>query len=192
MDGSNGSDDKGKTKKRLRLLPEVLPDPTRREGTGSARQRTLKTMERLIAISAASALIAGCSGSGSGDTGYGVVDPMPPPAKCPGVAGSITATATWKQGANGLFILLTLGKPGRQDAQYTAVPDSVSGAKVTNSTQNAGAMTLELTPDAGATYVYVSVPVSCSDGSSHVSLQLEIKAGAKDGDAVPLTSSDTF
>src|SRR5262245_34085695 len=92
-------------KRRLGMMPEVLPAPTRGHGEGSPRQRTLNTMERMLTAAAASALITGCSNNKSGgDTGYGVVDPMPPPVRCPGVAASVDVKATWKEGQAGLIV----------------------------------------------------------------------------------------
>jgi len=48
-------------KRRLRLLPEVLPDPTRGVATGSVRQRTIRHMNRLLALAATSASLGACS-----------------------------------------------------------------------------------------------------------------------------------
>jgi hypothetical protein len=48
-------------KRRLKLLPEVLPDPTAARGPGSPRQRTLEHMKRLLTVSAAMSAAVGCS-----------------------------------------------------------------------------------------------------------------------------------
>jgi hypothetical protein len=80
------------TKRRLSLLPEVLPAPQRSEKS-SARQRTLQRMKVLAALGAAS-IAAGCGkvtgddttsrpadgGLDGGEDAYGVVDPIPRPS----------------------------------------------------------------------------------------------------------------
>ncbi len=61
---------------------------------GSARKSTLGHMSKLMATAALASTVA-CSkcGGSSGGGGYGVVDPMPGPARCYG--SSVTATARW-------------------------------------------------------------------------------------------------
>src|SRR5690349_13639954 len=130
--------DSKRATRRLKLMNEVLPDPTP-QGPGSPRQRTMQHLQKLLAVAASGATAAGCSNnptqkpteptveipgtsvsvnstpSGSAiatqlppkasasqepeppGVGYGVVDPMPPPARCPGLSQTIAATATWKQ-----------------------------------------------------------------------------------------------
>lgn len=192
MDSKNGE------KKRLRMLPEVLPAPTNEPVQGSPRQRTIRTMERLLTAAAASALITGCSNNKSGgDPGYGVVDPMPPPARCPGVAASIQVTAAWKQANAGLVVEIRLSKPARPDASYAAgEAPSVSMGKLVGSTVDEGAMVLEMAPNPGATFAYVMVGATCSEGPSHVAMQLDLttssSAPPKAGDPVRLTLNDSY
>ena len=188
----------GRGKRRLGMLPEVLPVPTQGLGQGSPRQRTMRTMERLLTAAAASALIGGCSNNkGGGDPGYGVVDPMPPPARCPGVAASIAVKATWTEGQAGLVVELRLSKPGRPDASYAAQETpQVSQGKVINSSVDAGAMVLQIAPDPQAAYVYVNVAATCSEGPAHVAIQLDLtttsQAPPKAGDAVTFTVNDSY
>src|SRR5262245_54910188 len=99
------------TKRRLGLLPEVLPSPPAR-ADGGPRQRTLQCLRRLAAAAGTAASIHGC------DVGYGVVDPVPGPARpgpCRGVADSIQATVGWKTADT---LVLTLGKPMFPGATY--------------------------------------------------------------------------
>ncbi len=57
------------------------------------RRSTLSHMSKLMATAALASTVA-CSKCGSGTGGgYGVVDPMPPPARCYG--GGVVATARW-------------------------------------------------------------------------------------------------
>lgn len=76
-----------KDDKPKQLLPEVLPDPTRAEGQGGPRQRTLSRMQRLVAAAATGATLGACSKSDSPtkslhDPGSATiaVAPTPPPA----------------------------------------------------------------------------------------------------------------
>jgi hypothetical protein len=61
-----------------KLMNEVLPTPTKTEDSG-ARDRVLAHMRKLVKVGAASAALAACPPS-SGP--FGVVDPMPAPARC--------------------------------------------------------------------------------------------------------------
>ena len=54
------------------------------------RDKTSAHMKKLFAVAA---LAAGCTSTKKPDPGYGVVDPMPPPASCPGTAGGVVAKA---------------------------------------------------------------------------------------------------
>lgn len=187
---SRASEQGNDTKK---LLTEVLPDPTARALPGSARQRALDRMTRLVAYAAASAaLTAGCRESGT-SSGYGVVDPMPVPSRCIGVAAGIKASAAWKQGDGGLVIELTLSKPTQADASYntTDKPD-ISGMTVTSVDVKDGAMTLTLTPTAqGASYFWLNIAIACAAGPAHINVNLT-PGTASAGAAIPVTLSDQY
>jgi len=65
-------------RRRLDLLPEILPKPTTVAGPSSVRARALARLSVLAALQAAS---SGCGGSSSSEEGpYGVVDPLPWPS----------------------------------------------------------------------------------------------------------------
>ena len=59
----------------------------------SARKSTLGHMSKLMATAALASTVACSKCGGSTGGGYGVVDPMPPPARCYG--GGVVATARW-------------------------------------------------------------------------------------------------
>ena len=66
------------TKRHLKLMTEVLPSPTSAAATGP-RTRTLHHMQRLLS---ATAFAVACSKQTPLEPpGFGVVDPMPPPAR---------------------------------------------------------------------------------------------------------------
>jgi hypothetical protein len=90
-------------KKRLKLLPEVLPAPPPPSALGP-RQRTLNNLGRLAALATAAAALGGCD-----ESGYSVVDPLPAPTRCAGLARTVQAKLT-RTTANTL--LLELGQTG--------------------------------------------------------------------------------
>lgn len=63
--------------RRLQLLPEVLPDPTRSADTGSVRQRTLRHMNRLLALAATGASLGACTNGPTGGSPARPPDPGP-------------------------------------------------------------------------------------------------------------------
>ena len=202
-------------KRRLGMMPEVLPAPSNHPLQGSPRQRTVRTMERLLAAATATALLASCSnnhgggagGAGAGGAGasgassssgggYGVVDPLPPPARCEGVAATSPATAVWKDAmdGSGLIIELQLPKPGRTDASYEEqTPPLLSGATLVSSTNTAGALTLELAPAAGA-LVDVNLGVTCAAGPGRLEIVLDAEKASTPtaGDPVALVINDAY
>jgi hypothetical protein len=92
--GLNMSDQE---KRKLRLMPEVLPDPrlAKKDRDRGPRERTLEHMRRLLTLTTSASAIAACS------HGYAVVDPLPPPGTAtigppvgPPDAGSVTDADT--------------------------------------------------------------------------------------------------
>ncbi len=187
--GSNEQDDK---KRRLQLMPEVLPDPKKAGGTGSVRQRTIKTMERLIAVSAASAIIGGASAVGG--CGYGVVDPLPPPSNCPNIASTITAKATWKLDNGQYVVIVELSVPGKTDASYVDADPSVTyGGTLVSRTLNQGALSIVIKPASNTENAGLSVQVHCSAGNANLSIDIEINQSAPaDGASIPISVYDGF
>jgi hypothetical protein len=167
-----------------KLMNEVLPDPTRRAGQGTTRQRTVDRMTRLLAIAAASATIQSkCGGESGVGPGYGVVDPMPaPPSRCPGIAETIKATATWKPAGGGTGLEITLSKPGRADVRYDEKEAPVAyGFKVAGVTRKDGALTV-LAAEPQPT-VLVTVAVECAAGPAHVEVSVDTRGDKADGGA---------
>ena len=215
--------------RKLRLLPEVLPDPTAKAAHGSPRARTVRHMQRLLAMAAATSAFActkdGEPGIRNDETtkkpktdptvtatatatatetptasatipdpttgpGYGVVDPMPPPAKCSGAAASIKAVGTWKAGS----IEVRLPKPTMPDTKFDRkAPPSASGGKITSTTWAGDDLVLQVVPDAGSTYVSIYTSVSCTAGPEHVAVELDLSKPTKTpGTAVPITLYDQY
>jgi len=208
-------------KKRLQLMPEVLPAPTRASATTSVRSRTLTHMQRLLATAAAMPLAGACTktdtqGSTSvtipsasesttaqntaggtllpppketatakptataPDMGYAVVDPMPAPARCMGLASATTATAVFKKDSGGLYLEMTATLPTAQAWSGTTfasgqTPSAWSGT-VIGSTVTANKATVKVRPSANATDLGVQLSISCAAGSGSIALTANFPA----------------
>jgi hypothetical protein len=136
------------------------------------RDRTKRQLQRLLAIAATSVAPA-CS------TGYGVVDPLPPPPRCQGAAASIRATAVLIAGD---LVEVRLEKPTMAGVTYsTQRPASVESFVVTDNTV---VFTVKRAP-------VVSTAVGIACGSlSNVNVSIEVPAAAKEGNSVFVTLSD--
>lgn len=236
----SADDDRGDAgRRRLRLLPEVLPDPTPSFAEGTPRQRTLAHARRLVALAAASSAIgAACTKEGTPTitkedesvtkkstkteptttttttpsdaaptasastvtapsippTGYAVVDPMPPPAKCPGLAGSIKATAVWRPGPGGAMLVeLRLPRSSRADVRYLhTTPPAAYGGKITATTWTGGDVVLTLLPDKGAAYLGVYVPAACALGDERINVEITLTGTPAAGTPVAVALFDSY
>ncbi len=163
-------------KKRLKLLPEVLPAPPASSEL-SPRQRTLNTLGRLVAVATAAAVMTGCKDKGSG---YGVVDPIVPPARCTGLAETVRAEVTWKTATT---LVLKLSKPGLAGSHYVNQWPRVSGGRIVSSNIAIDGAELELEVPAGATQVMVWIGVECSAGPQQLLAVVRFDADAGTSDA---------
>ena len=122
---------------------------------------------------------------------YMVVDPLPPPAMCAGLASTIKATAAWKTGSTGSFLELKLPKPGQADAKYGKTPltTPVYGGKLLSITPAGDGLVVQVVPDAGSKFVYVHIEASCTKGKEHVYAEMSFSAV---GGPVTVTLSDVF
>lgn len=148
---------------RLTLMPEVLPTP-QTAATGDARRRTIAHLQRVMATTAAAAALSAACGAPrqidvTGSTprdktdgippetrdsdpaippderGYMVVDMLPPPALCSGLAASTQSTATWVRDNDVWLVQLTLSKPESgflgDGGQVTSINGEVVGYEST-------------------------------------------------------------
>lgn len=207
--------------RRLQIMPEVLPAPTRvKAGTSDVRGRTITHMQRLIATAAAIPLAsctkadtqgtqtvtipqssasatasAGTASTTEGsllppptatatakatatappDMGYAVVDPMPAPARCMGLAAASKSSAVFKHDASGMLleVSVTLPSTGPQWAgsvfDASNKPSPWSGTLVSSTIVGHTAVA-RIKPSAGVTNLGVSFPISCTAGSGSVSV----------------------
>jgi hypothetical protein len=134
-------------KRRLKLASEELPAPSPNP-EGNPRQRTLRRLGCLTGVAATGAVVGGYLLSrpgedGFGGLGYGVVDPMPPPARCIGLAATVRATATWSGPDT---ILVTFEAPTALGARYLPVhPFAADGETRWKIDQDHAEVTLKVT-----------------------------------------------
>jgi hypothetical protein len=234
-------------KKRLQLMPEVLPAPTRATTTSDVRGRTLTHMKRLLATAAAlplasctktdaptmqkdtipSASVKTTESASAQDTverslspppsaptatasaaptpsavptvtaphtGYAVVDPMPAPARCMGLATATSATAVFKKDAGGIYLELTASLPTTaawSGTTFTAgqTPNAWSGT-VVSSTVTATKATVNVRPGAGSQDIGVHLQISCPAGPGSISLTASFAASPSETTKPTLAKHD--
>lgn len=182
------------------MLPEVLPAPARAAAppsVSSPRARTMAHLQRLVATAAALGITTGASaleiacgkstkvpgdteGDGKGGppvppnkgntSGYAVVDPMPPPAHCAGVAMLVRATAKFVKGdAGGLLLEVRFPNPvGRSDYKFLGTVATSYGGKVVKVEGTPDGVTVRLEPEPNVTSTTVTVKGNCNQGPSNV------------------------
>jgi hypothetical protein len=220
--------------KRLQLMPEVLPAPTRAQ-TSNVRSRTLSHMQRLLATAAAiplasctktdtqgtqtvtipstSAASASAQDTTQGsllprpkptatatatatapDMGYAVVDPMPAPARCMGLANATNATAVFKKDAGGLYLEITATLPTSSAWSGTAftqgqTPSAWSGT-VASSQVTATKATVKMRPTAGSQDIGVQLSISCAAGSGSIAVTANFSASPTESTKPTLQKHD--
>ena len=146
------------------------------------RQRTLNNLGRLAALATAAAALGGCN-----DTGYGVVDPMPAPARCAGLARTVQAKLTWTTTNT---LLLELGKPGLAGSSYLNEPPRITGGKIVRSNITAEAAEIELEAPADGSTPIVWLLVECPSGRQQLSAMVSSSADAGYGSAGTVLLTD--
>ncbi|HEY1958054.1 MAG TPA: hypothetical protein VGH28_20675 [Polyangiaceae bacterium] len=222
--------------RRLELMPEVLPAPTKVARSESVRSRTVAHMQRLLATAAVlpladctradtqssqtvtipvssatapatatstaqgtllpppTATVTATATATAPNTGYAVVDPMPAPARCLGLAAASKATASLKQaGADWVIdIAVTLPAGGAWSGTAFAAGGTISpwsGTIVRSSMNNQSAKaTLKLSP--GTTSAGLTFPVSCAAGSGSIAITASFTGPAHAGAQVSLSKND--
>jgi hypothetical protein len=109
----------------------------------------------------------GGSGASGSSGGYAVVDPMPPPARCPGVAATLKPVAKFEKGeAGALELAITIPAPtGRDDFKYVNdAPPYVYGCTVVSHAVTKKGAVVRVRPTAGLKNVSVSVKTMCNQG----------------------------
>ncbi len=120
----------------------------------SPRDKTRAHMQKLLAVAA---LAAGCSKRH--EPGYGVVDPMPPPAQCPGTFGQVTARATFL--GTDVLLEVDFSKSASSKPRVGQAAQSWDG-KVVAEEVVGDLLRVRVRPAAGATNVNLTMPVQCA------------------------------
>ncbi len=178
------------TKRRLSVLPEVLPAP-QRSGESSVRERTLQRMKVLAALGAAT-IAASC---GTQQGGYGVVDPMPSPScfeKNPkptvtasyvaADAGADAAIEPQDAGGSARRVEMTIAFDRETDVVFSSASADVPILE-TSMSSTGGRLLLSI-PE-GRTTAAVTVPFSCSSNGGTLTIHLTL------GSSVTVTVDDT-
>lgn len=130
----------------------------------SPRDRTRAHMQKLVAVAA---LAAGCSKKN--EPGYGVVDPMPPPARCPGAAGAIRARATFV----GTSVLLELDFASSPFPLFPKTePQAGASTEITAHETTGSLMRMRLRHVGPGTGARVDVPLTCDSSGGGVYVEL--------------------
>jgi hypothetical protein len=135
------------------------------------------------------------------DVGYAVVDPMPAPARCLGLAPASRTTAVLRRdGANGVIldVSLTLATTGswQGSAFDTSSPPSPWGGQILSTSFKGASVVVRIKPTvpagstATSTSVGVSFPISCAAGSGNVSVTATVPLPLKDGTKPTLHVAD--
>ena len=114
------------------------------------------------------------------DMGYAVVDPMPAPALCRGLATATTTTAAFKKDATGIYLELTATLPtGTTWSGTTFVagqtPSPWSGS-VISAQVTASKATIKLRPTAGSQNIGVQLSITCSAGAGSIAFNATFPA----------------
>jgi hypothetical protein len=153
----------------------------------SVRDRVRSSLDRMkevAALSAGASLLA-CSGSTPPiDPGYGVVDPMPSPARCDEpFAGRIWPSATWHQ-QDGRFVLhidIDLQWAIDPSGAISATPEVAGGKLLAMPQTPARKLSIDVVPDAGAPELLVTFPLTCPPASSRAKFRFDLKGPLADG-----------
>jgi hypothetical protein len=224
--------------RRLQILPEILPAPTKATPNQAVRARTVAHMQRLLATAAAIPL-AGCTrpdtqatsqtvtlptaqatataspsdSTAQGSllppptatapatatataptTGYAVVDPMPAPARCMGLASASKVTAAFKRHGGDWVLEVAVTLPaGPAWRSTTFVPGSGaspwSGTLVSSSVTSRTAKGRLKVP-AGSKATGVVFEVACPSGNGHLAAAASFPGAPSASTKVAVTLTD--
>jgi hypothetical protein len=114
------------------------------------------------------------------DMGYAVVDPMPAPALCRGLANATTSAAVFKKDAGGIYLELTATLPmGSAWAGTTFVPGqspSPWSGTVVSSQVTTNKATVKMRPTAGSQNIGVQLSIMCSAGPGSIAFNATFTA----------------
>lgn len=119
-------------------------------------------------------------------TGYAVVDPMPPPARCAGLAQTVHASARWRGGV----IEVRLPKPTLSGATYNGgEPPRAWSGTLKHHAVTASSAVLDLVVPSGATNAGAMIAATCPQGVQHVNIIVSAAGGGPLKPGTPLRVS---
>ena len=150
------------------------------------RERARTHLRRLMETAAGAATLLACAGAGGGTAtggpGYGVVDPMPAPARCddlsrPGnIAQRIYLWGQWDAKATSIDVHGDMSYQLEDKAHFGGPITATGGKIVVDAPGGTGAsrtLTIHVTPDPGAKVIDLQVPMSCGrDEIGHYRIDL--------------------
>ena len=150
---------------RKRLMPEILPGPGPVVSSSPVRQRVLQHMKLLIATGAATTTLVACP--------YGVVDPLPPPARCR-TTGSLLEDlrVSARPGSPGEVVVeLYLDESGYSDVKFLRVVE-VTGATTGKVTLEGYPAKIHLKPDSPDSTLTLTLAAECVGVPKAVRIEL--------------------
>jgi len=137
-----------------------------------ARKKTLERKSALIG--AAMGVIACKTTTEGGSIGYGVVDPMPPPARCPDL---LRMAATARRLPNGNVEITIPAKEPPKTGTGSWIdrgPPAITGGKLVNSSFSADSIVLVVTPASDQLLIQISGGCTTETALNRDTLTVEV------------------
>lgn len=120
-------------------------------------------LSRMVVTATLAGTVACSKCSSTTGGGYGVVDPMPPPAKCYGLG--VVAGATWvTTDAGARAIELEITAPTYSGATFTPDPVNVLSGTLVSTEATPGGRKVVVVPEPGRGSVIMTLDVTCAAG----------------------------
>lgn len=120
-------------------------------------------LSRMVVTATLAGTVACSKCSSTTGGGYGVVDPMPPPAKCYGLG--VVASAVWiTTDAGARAIALEITAPTYSGATFTPDPVNVLSGTLVSTEASPGGRKVVVVPEPGRGSVIMTLDVTCAAG----------------------------
>jgi hypothetical protein len=151
-----------------KLMNEQLPAPQKSDDT-RVRERVLSHMNKLVKVGAASAVLAACPP-------FGVVDPLPPPARCKtmnDVLSELTATASSVDGSTDITLVIDAKTDYASGVELNMAGGTIGGSiRSLDRATDSKKMTITLTPTAAT--VELTLTVTCDGTMRQVQVSINV------------------
>jgi hypothetical protein len=138
-----------------KLMNEQLPAPQKNDDKG-VRDRVISHMNNLVKVGAASAVLVACPP-------FGVVDPLPPPARCKadsGVLPELTASATRVDGSGEIVIVIDAKTDFESGVELNMAGGTIGGS-ITSLDRQTDSKKMTITVSPSAATIQLTLTVSC-------------------------------